>query len=104
VFIKPHKADIVNTRHLMTDRGEYTHAYRVACRWALLSDRTVSVSARAGGPGAPDKLKWDYSVDGSAEFKPEVMFGDGHSIWMRMPAKAQTWPVPMYKAIASSAI
>jgi hypothetical protein len=23
---------------------------------------------------------------------------------MGMPAKAQTWPVPMYKAIASSAI
>ncbi|TCG00942.1 hypothetical protein BZM26_09205 [Paraburkholderia strydomiana] len=44
--------------------------------------------------GAPDKLNWDYSVDGSAEFKPEVMFDDGHSIWMRMPAKAQTWPVP----------
>lgn len=29
---------------------------------------------------------WDYSVDGSAEFKPEVMFDDGHSMWMRMPA------------------
>ncbi|WP_243856846.1 TrbG/VirB9 family P-type conjugative transfer protein [Paraburkholderia sp. BL6665CI2N2] len=57
---------------------------------ALLSDSTVSASARADGPGAPDKLNWDYSVDGSAEFKPEVMFYDGHSIWMRMPAKAQT--------------
>jgi type IV secretion system protein VirB9 len=45
----------------------------------------------------PDKLNWDYSVDGRAEFTPEVVFDDGHSIWMRMPAKAQSWPVPFVK-------
>ncbi len=48
-------------------------------------------------PGCARQAQRDYSVDGSAEFKPEVMFDDGHSIWMRMPAKSQTWPVPIYK-------
>lgn len=45
----------------------------------------------------PDKLNWDYSVDGRTEFTPEVVFDDGHSIGMRMPAKAQSWPVPFVK-------
>jgi type IV secretory pathway VirB9-like protein len=44
---------------------------------------------------APDKLNRDYSVDGSAEFKPAAFFDDGHSVWMRMHAKAKTWPVSM---------
>jgi type IV secretory pathway VirB9-like protein len=46
---------------------------------------------------SPDKLNWDYSVDGRTEFTPEVVFDDGHSVWMRMPQKAQSWPVPFYK-------
>ncbi|SAL66288.1 TrbG/VirB9 family P-type conjugative transfer protein [Caballeronia humi] len=50
------------------------------------SDRETSV--------ALDQLNWDYSVDGHAEFTPETVFDDGHAVWMRMPAKAQEWPVP----------
>ncbi|WP_244323134.1 TrbG/VirB9 family P-type conjugative transfer protein [Paraburkholderia dipogonis] len=91
VFIKPHKADIVNALHLTTNRSEYNFTL------IALPAGVRFQHPRADGPGAPDRLNWDYSVDGSAEFKPEVMFYDGHSIWMRMPAKAQTWPVPMYK-------
>jgi len=116
VFIKPHKADLVNTLHLTTNKREYdltlisspagglfyqtvrfqyprSPMTRVSSRddSAASSDRgtesgTVSV--------APDKLNWDYSVNGHTEFTPEVVFDDGHAVWMRMPAKAQSWPVP----------
>lgn len=119
VFIKPHKADLVNTLHLTTNRREYDFTliaspaggfFYQTVRFQYPHAPTVRTSARdeatgsgeRGGdtPGitvAPDKLNWDYSVSGQAEFRPEVVFDDGHSIWMRMPAKAQTWPVPMYK-------
>lgn len=116
VFVKPHKADLVNTLHLTTNKREYdltlisspagglfyqtvrfqyprSPMTRVSSRddSAASSDRgtesgTVSV--------APDKLNWDYSVNGHTEFTPEVVFDDGHAVWMRMPAKAQSWPVP----------
>lgn len=116
VFIKPHKADLVNTLHLTTNKREYdltlisspagglfyqtvrfqyprSPMTRVSSRddSAASSDRgtdsgTVSV--------APDKLNWDYGVNGHTEFTPEVVFDDGHAVWMRMPAKAQSWPVP----------
>ncbi|WP_408178985.1 TrbG/VirB9 family P-type conjugative transfer protein [Paraburkholderia dipogonis] len=125
VFIKPHKADLVNTLHLTTNRREYDFTLiaspaggffyqTVRFQYPRAPMARVNVRDEAGGtvPGAsvgerggdsgsigvsPDKLNWDYSVDGNAEFKPEVVFDDGHSIWMRMPATAQTWPVPMYK-------
>lgn len=125
VFIKPHKADLVNTLHLTTNRREYDFTLiaspaggffyqTVRFQYPRAPMARVNVRDEAGGtgPGAsagerggdsgsigvsPDKLNWDYSLDGNAEFKPEVVFDDGHSIWMRMPAKAQTWPVPMYK-------
>ena len=125
VFIKPHKADIVNTLHLTTNRREYDFTliaspaggfFYQTVRFQYPHAPVARTDARDDGNGAgrgsangerggdsgaitvaPDKLNWDYSVDGSAEFKPEVVFDDGHSIWMRMPAKAQTWPVPMYK-------
>lgn len=116
IFVKPHKADLVNTLHLTTNKREYdltlisspagglfyqtvrfqyprSPMTRVSSRddSAASSDRgtdsgTVSV--------APDKLNWDYSVNGHTEFTPEVVFDDGHAVWMRMPAKAQSWPVP----------
>ncbi|MBN3754316.1 TrbG/VirB9 family P-type conjugative transfer protein [Paraburkholderia sp. Tr-20389] len=123
VFIKPHKPDLVNTLHLTTNRREYDFTLiaspagglfyqtvrfqypRAPMTRAAARDDSVGAGAvggeRATDSGnisvSPDKLNWDYSVDGSAEFKPEVVFDDGHSIWMRMPIKAQTWPVPMYK-------
>jgi type IV secretion system protein VirB9 len=119
VFIKPHKADLVNTLHLTTNRREYDftlisspaggffyqtvrfqYQHAPVAR-ANVRDEAAGAGERGGDSGrisvAPDKLNWDYSVDGNAEFRPEVVFDDGHSIWMRMPAKAQTWPVPMYR-------
>jgi type IV secretion system protein TrbG len=117
VFIKPHKADLVNTLHLTTNLREYDFTliaspaggmFYQTVRFQYPRAPMARVSARddataSGGRGgvdsgsigvAPDKLNWDYSVDGRAEFTPETVFDDGHSVWMRMPAKAQEWPVP----------
>nr|WP_082378286.1 TrbG/VirB9 family P-type conjugative transfer protein [Caballeronia cordobensis] len=117
VFIKPHKADLVNTLHLTTNLREYDFTliaspaggmFYQTVRFQYPRAPMARVSARddataTGGRGgadsgsigvAPDKLDWDYSVDGRAEFAPETVFDDGHAVWMRMPAKAQEWPVP----------
>jgi type IV secretion system protein VirB9 len=117
VFIKPHKADLVNTLHLTTNLREYDFTliaspaggmFYQTVRFQYPHAPMARVSARDdassnGGRGgvdsgsisvAPDKLNWDYSVDGRAEFTPETVFDDGHAVWMRMPAKAQEWPVP----------
>ncbi|WP_250528401.1 TrbG/VirB9 family P-type conjugative transfer protein [Caballeronia sp. GAWG2-1] len=117
VFIKPHKADLVNTLHLTTNLREYDltliaspaggmfyqtvrfqYPRAPMARVSARDDATATGSrggADSGSIGvAPDKLNWDYSVDGRAEFTPETVFDDGHAVWMRMPAKAQEWPVP----------
>jgi len=121
IFIKPHKADLVNTLHITTNKREYDftliaspaggffyqtvrfqYPHAPVTRVSARDDQTAGSSDRLGtDSGAisvtPDKLNWDYSVDGRAEFTPEVVFDDGHAIWMRMPAKAQSWPVPFVK-------
>ncbi|KMQ79931.1 Conjugative transfer protein TrbG [Candidatus Burkholderia pumila] len=126
VFIKPHKADLVNTLHLTTNRREYDftliassaggmfyqfvrfqYPHAPMARVSARSDATGNSAAGSGVTGndsrsgtdsgsisiAPDKLNWDYSVGGRAEFTPETVFDDGRAVWMRMPAKAQEWPV-----------
>jgi type IV secretion system protein VirB9 len=117
VSIKPHKADLVNTLHLTTNLREYDFTliaspaggmFYQTVRFQYPRAPIARVSARENASGngdrggadsgsisvAPDKLNWDYSVDGRAEFTPETVFDDGHAVWMRMPAKAQEWPVP----------
>ena len=94
VFIKPHKADLVNTLHLTTNLREYDFTliaspaggmFYQTVRFQYPRAPMARVSARDdatanGGRGgadsgsisvAPDKLNWDYSVDGRAEFTPE---------------------------------
>jgi type IV secretion system protein TrbG len=117
VFIKPHKADLVNTLHLTTNLREYDftliaspaggmfyqtvrfqYPHAPMARVSVRDDATPGGGRSGADSGsisvAPDKLNWDYSVDGRAEFTPETVFDDGHAVWMRMPAKAQEWPVP----------
>lgn len=122
VFIKPHKANLANTLHLTTNRREYDftliaspaggmfyqsvrsqypHApmARVSVRGDTTGNSATSNDSRGTADSgsisvAPDKLNWDYSVDGRADFTPETVFDDGHAVWMRMHAKAQEWPVP----------
>jgi len=45
---------------------------------------------------SPDKLNFDYTVKGSAPFKPETVFDDGKSVWLRLPADAP-FAVPIVK-------
>jgi type IV secretory pathway VirB9-like protein len=125
IFIKPHKADLVNTLHLTTNKREYDftliaspdggffyqtvrfqYPHAPISRVSLRDDDGTAGGARgdrgAGGDAgsisvSPDKLNWDYTVSGSADFKPEVVFDDGRFVWMRLPSKAQTWPVPTLK-------
>ncbi|SAL08005.1 conjugal transfer protein TrbG/VirB9/CagX [Caballeronia arationis] len=99
VFIKPHKADLVNTLHLTTNLREYDFTLiaspaggmfyqtvrfqypRAPMARASARDDATANSARGGADSgsisvAPDKLNWDYSVDGRAEFTPETVFDD----------------------------
>jgi P-type conjugative transfer protein VirB9 len=120
IFIKPHKADLVNTLHITTNKREYDftliaspaggffyqtvrfqYPHSPMTRVTSRDDQTAASDRGSVDSGsvsvAPDKLNWDYSVDGRTEFTPEVVFDDGHAIWMRMPPKAQSWPVPFIK-------
>ncbi|WP_408294350.1 TrbG/VirB9 family P-type conjugative transfer protein [Paraburkholderia sp. RL17-373-BIF-A] len=45
---------------------------------------------------SPDKLNFDYTVSGSAPFKPEAVFDDGHFVWLRLPSDAP-FAVPVVK-------
>ncbi|MFP3434443.1 TrbG/VirB9 family P-type conjugative transfer protein, partial [Paraburkholderia sp. SIMBA_061] len=55
-------------------------------------------SANDSGPigVSPDKLNFDYTVSGSASFRPETVFDDGKSVWLRLPADAP-FAVPIVK-------
>jgi type IV secretion system protein VirB9 len=123
VFIKPHKAGLVNTLHITTNKREYDFTlisspaggfFYQTVRFQYAQSLMAKVAERQAGQQSPDsgatgdvdsgstgvspdKLNWDYTVSGNAEFKPEVVFDNGHAIWMRMPANAQSWPVPMIK-------
>jgi P-type conjugative transfer protein TrbG len=119
LYIKPHKPGLVNTLHITTNKREYEFTlisspaggfFYQQVRFSYPHAPMLRTSVSQGtGPDldrrvdsgsidvSPDKLNWDYSVDGHAEFTPEVVFDDGHSVWMRMPQKAQSWPVPFYK-------
>lgn len=47
-------------------------------------------------PGlTPEKMNMLYTVDGRAEFKPDLVFDDGKFLFMRIPEASQTWPIPM---------
>lgn len=45
---------------------------------------------------SPDKLNFDYKVDGSAPFRPETVFDDGKFVWLRLPVDAP-FAVPIVK-------
>ncbi|WP_029043719.1 TrbG/VirB9 family P-type conjugative transfer protein [Cupriavidus sp. WS] len=45
---------------------------------------------------SPEKLNFDYSISGSADFRPDTVFDDGKSVWLRIPNGAD-WPVALIK-------
>src|SRR5471032_1191882 len=119
VYVKPHKAGLVNTLHITTNKREYdftlisspaggffyqqvrfNYPHAPMLRTGVAQGNGLDSDRHADSGSidvSPDKLNWDYTIDGRAEFTPEVVFDDGHSVWMRMPPKAQSWPVPFYK-------
>ncbi|ADG20628.1 TrbG/VirB9 family P-type conjugative transfer protein [Paraburkholderia atlantica] len=117
VFIKPVKPGLVNTLHLTTNQREYDMTlvsspmgglFYQTVRFNYPGSLMAKVRAREdgnpdttdagqGGPNAngsgplgvsPDKLNFDYTVSGSAPFRPETVFDDGKSVWLRLPANA----------------
>ncbi|RZF26671.1 conjugal transfer protein TrbG [Paraburkholderia sp. UYCP14C] len=125
VFIKPVKPGLVNTLHLTTNQREYDMTlvsspmgglFYQTVRFNYPGSLMAKVHAREdgnaetadagqGGPNAndsgplgvsPDKLNFDYKVSGSAPFRPETVFDDGKSVWLRLPANAP-FAVPIVK-------
>ncbi|RWA55690.1 conjugal transfer protein TrbG [Cupriavidus sp. UYMSc13B] len=45
---------------------------------------------------APEHLNFNYSMSGSANFRPETAFDDGKALWLRIP-KGADWPVALIK-------
>ncbi len=80
---------------VLSDRAfNYPQALMAKVRAREAADEGNSDDGRAGesdsGPisVAPDKLNFDYTVSGSAPFRPEVVFDDGKSVWLRLPVRA----------------
>jgi type IV secretion system protein TrbG len=125
VFVKPTRPGLVNTLHLTTNQREYDMTlvsspmgglFYQTVRFNYPGTLMAKVRARedrndaggdAGDGGAyatdsgpigvsPDKLNFDYTVSGSAPFKPETVFDDGKSVWLRLPANAP-FAVPIVK-------
>jgi type IV secretion system protein TrbG len=121
VFVKPTKPSLVNTMHLSTNQHEYDMTlvssptgglFYQSVRFRYPQSLMAKVHARDGGAGAesrqssnsdsgpigvsPDKLNFDYTVSGSAPFKPETVFDDGKFVWIRLPADAP-FAVPIIK-------
>jgi len=122
VFVKPIKSGLVNTLHLTTNLREYDmtlvsspmgglfyQTVRFNYPGSLMAkvrareeagydSRDGQSSANDSGPigVSPDKLNFDYTVSGSASFKPETVFDDGRSVWLRLPPDAP-FAVPIVK-------
>ncbi|TCK33446.1 type IV secretion system protein VirB9 [Paraburkholderia sp. BL8N3] len=126
VFVKPVKPGLVNTLHLTTNVREYDMTlvsspmgglFYQTVRFSYPGSVMAKVRAReqagggtAGGGGdetgsqtdsgpigvSPDKLNFDYTVSGSASFRPETVFDDGKAVWLRLPADAP-FAVPLVK-------
>ncbi|MGF6782050.1 TrbG/VirB9 family P-type conjugative transfer protein [Paraburkholderia sp. GAS334] len=124
VFVKPTKPGLVNTMHLTTNQREYDMTlvsspmgglFYQTVRFNYPTSLVAKVRARADAAGdpdageggrampdsgpigvSPDKLNFDYKVSGSAAFKPETVFDDGKSVWMRLPVNAP-FAVPIVK-------
>lgn len=125
VYIKPMKAGMVNTLHLTTNLREYDMTlvsspmgglFYQSVRFRYTESLMAKVRARAeaggggaggvsGGDGATDsgpmgvsrdKLNFEYTISGSAPFKPETVFDDGKFVWLRLPVDAP-FAVPIVK-------
>ena len=115
IFIKPVKPGLVNTLHLTTNLREYDMTlvsspvgglFYQSVRFHYPESLMAKVRARADESGmgtdaaagsttdsgplgvSPEKLNFEYTVSGSASFRPETVFDDGKFVWLRLPAEA----------------
>ncbi|HKR44053.1 MAG TPA: TrbG/VirB9 family P-type conjugative transfer protein [Paraburkholderia sp.] len=123
VYVKPVRPGLVNTLHLKTNMRTYDFTVISSPAGGLFYQRVrfhyqeslmakVRAREQAGdgpvdaGTGSatdsgrlgvtPDKLNFDYTVSGSAPFRPETVFDDGKFVWLRLPADAP-FAVPIVK-------
>lgn len=123
VFIKPSQPDIATTATIVTDRRTYQltlrsspedgkfyqrvswdypdivifqqeQASRIKANFDL--ERARIDSTIVSGGVAIEKLNFDYSVKGDAEFKPQQVFDDGKFTWIRL-GESQEMPVVFLK-------
>lgn len=122
IYLRPHAPGLVNTLSVNTNKRSYEFTlvssplggmFYQKVRFNVPEPMMAKVKARGGdAPGiggaepdqatqpslgvSPDKLNFDYSVGGNAEFRPDQVFDDGKAIWMRIP-KGADWPVALVK-------
>lgn len=111
VFIKPIHPDITTTATIVTDRRTYQLTLRASpedgkfyqrVSWdypdlvifqqeqearsrALVDAEKARLEATVVTPGVSiEKLNFDYTTNGAAEFKPLQVFDDGKFTWLRM--------------------
>ncbi|WP_316157496.1 TrbG/VirB9 family P-type conjugative transfer protein [Cupriavidus sp. BIC8F] len=124
LYVKPQAAGLVNTLSVNTNKRSYEFTlvssplggifyqkvrFRIPTTFAARAKaRSEARSEQADGRGdlevrnpdavsvAPEQLNFEYSISGSASFKPETAFDDGKAVWLRIP-KGADWPVPLAK-------
>jgi len=125
ISLKPHAPGLVNTLTVKTNKRSYeftlvssplggifyqkvrfrvpkTLAEKRAARGAESGTSDAMADQRSGAGAAdvavvsPDRLNFDYSIEGNQAFKPETVFDDGKAIWLRIP-KTADWPIALYK-------
>ncbi|MCY0852657.1 TrbG/VirB9 family P-type conjugative transfer protein [Cupriavidus sp. D39] len=122
IYLRPHAPGLVNTLSVNTNKRSYEFTlvssplggmFYQKVRFNVPEPMMPKVKARGGDAAAiggaepdqaaqpavgvsPDKLNFEYSVGGSADFRPDQVFDDGKAIWMRIP-KGADWPVALVK-------
>lgn len=129
VFIKPIRPDIATTATIVTDRRTYQLTLRASpedgkfyqrVSWdypdivifqqeqaarakASFDAERVRLESTVVTPNvAIEKLNFDYTIKGEADFKPQQVFDDGKFTWIRMSA-AQEMPAVFLKSESGDA-
>ncbi|TDF64892.1 TrbG/VirB9 family P-type conjugative transfer protein [Cupriavidus sp. L7L] len=128
LYVKPQAPGLVNTLSVNTNKRSYEFTlvssplggiFYQKVRFRIPTSISAKVKARNGARGeqgddarsagtearnpdavavAPDQLNFEYSISGTASFKPETAFDDGKALWLRLSAAAlQSWPVALVK-------
>lgn len=112
VFVMPNEDGTANTATLVTDKRSYLLAFESSAsgvwfqrvRWNVPSSTNPLASRfeddgmqdggsyAGGGMPSIEKLRFGYSVDGEAKFRPVTIFDDGASTWFRVPNPSQELP------------